>query len=52
MPLKKGSEKKTIGKNISMMRHEGKPMDQAIAIAMQSAGKSKKGGKGKSKGGK
>jgi hypothetical protein len=43
MPLKKGSSQKVIGQNIKTEMAHGKPKKQAIAIAMRSAGKSKKG---------
>lgn len=41
MPLVKGSSQKAISKNIETEENAGKPHDQAIAIAMSKAGKSK-----------
>lgn len=41
MPLKKGSSRKTIGKNIATEERAGRPRKQAIAIAMRKAGKSR-----------
>lgn len=42
MPLRKGSSKKTVSENIRELVHSGKPLRQAIAIAMNKAGKSRK----------
>jgi len=46
MPLKKGSSKKTISKNIKkLMKEGGRPKKQIIAIALTTARKSKRKGK-------
>lgn len=42
MPLKKGNSDRVISQNIAELINSGKPRDQAIAIAMDKAGKSKR----------
>lgn len=42
MPLKEGSDRETIRQNIATLRREGKPRDQAVAIAFSKARKGKK----------
>ena len=42
MPLKKGSSKETISKNIKEMIHAGHEKDRAVAAALRTAGKAKK----------
>lgn len=37
MPLKRGKSKKTISANISKLVHEGRPVNQSIAIALKQA---------------
>ena len=49
MPLKPGKSDKVISQNIAELMAAGYKQDQAIAIAMQHAGRSKDKGKGKGK---
>lgn len=42
MPLKKGRSDKAISSNIRRLREEGRPQDQAVAIALRQAGRSRK----------
>lgn len=42
MPLQKGKSNAVIGNNIRELRDSGHPQNQAIAIAMKQAGKTRK----------
>ena len=46
MPLTPGSSKKAVSSNVKMLKGEGYPLKQAIAIAMDKAGKKKNEGSG------
>ena len=43
MPLKKGTSEEVISENVRILKREGRPIQQSIAIALSTAGK--KGGK-------
>ena len=49
MPLKKGSSKKVVSENIRELKQSGRPQKQAVAIALDQAGRSR-GRKRKGKG--
>lgn len=42
MPLQRGKSKKAVSANIRELVHSGRPQKQAIAIAMNVAGKGRK----------
>lgn len=42
MPLKKGSSKKVISRNVAELVHSGYPQKQAVAIAYHTAGGKRK----------
>ena len=47
MPLKKGKSKAVVSSNVSELVRSGRPQKQAVAIALDTARKSKKRGKHK-----
>ena len=42
MPLKKGKSKQVVSENISELVNSGRPQKQAVAIALEEAGMSKR----------
>ena len=42
MPLKKGGSKKAVSGNVKKLKGEGYPQKQAVAIALNTAGKSRR----------
>jgi len=48
MPLTPGKSNKAVSSNIRELKKSGKPQKQAVAIALQKAGKSNKGRKPRS----
>ena len=43
MPLKKGSSRAVVSRNIKELKAAGRPQAQAVAISLKKAGKSRKG---------